>query len=250
MKKMIFCGLLLILESCLCFAKTWVVGTDQSNPPMASKTDSSSHFIGFEIDIMNEICKRLSLICVYKAVTANQIISQLEANQIDLAIDSIIIPGDQIPGMTFSLPYLPSNAQFMTLQSSKIQNFMEIADKIIGVSFGAFQAGLKSDMYLKHIFNTKLKIKGYRNMADLLAALDDHKVDIIFTNQVSVNYWYYNNASLYKLIGNPIHTGNGYGILTTTKYEDLSKDMNAVIQQIMNDGTYTMLYKRYFSEFH
>jgi arginine transport system substrate-binding protein len=230
-------------------ADSLVIGTDQTNPPMATKTDSASHFIGFEVDIMNEICFRLHLTCIYKAVVTNKIIQKLESKEIDLAISSIIIPNIPIEGLIFSLPYLPSNAQFMTLKSSSIKSFLEISHKTIGVSFGAFQEDLTSDMFLKHIFNSSLKIKGYQNIADLLSALNNRKVDIIFANQVAADYWYYNNTSLYKFIGEPIHTGNGYGILATVKYQDLIQDINTTIHQIMADGTYDRLNERYFLNF-
>lgn len=250
MKWIFLCSCLLMFTlNGQCNAEALVIGTDQINPPMATKTDSASHFIGFEVDMMNEICYRLHLTCTYKAVVANQIIQKLESEEIDLAISSIIIPSVRLQGLIFSLPYLPSNAQFMTLKSSSIKSFLEISDKTIGVSLGAFQANLTSDMYLKHMFNARLKIKGYHNMAELLSALEDHKVDIIFANQVATDYWYYNNSSLYRFVGGPIHTGNGYGILATVKYQHLIEDINTTIHQLMADGTYDMLYQRYFSDF-
>ena len=250
MKWIFLCsGMLMFLLNGPCHAESLVIGTDQINPPMARKTDSSSHFIGFEVDIMNEICSRLRLICSYKAVVANQIIPKLQSKEIDLAISTIIIPNIKLEGFIFSLPYLPSNGQFMTLQSSSIKNFVEISNKTIGVSLGAFEENLIKDMQLKHIFNSKLKIKGYRNMAELLSALNTHKVDTIFANKVSLDYWYRNNSSLYRFVGTPVQTGNGYGILATEKYQPLIDDINKTIHQIMADGTYDMLYERYFSDF-
>lgn len=249
MKWMILCCCLILSFFKSAYAETLVIGTDQINPPMATKTDNSSHFIGFEVDMMNEICARLKLTCIYRAVIANEIISALETKKIDLAISSIVIPNFHLDGLIFSLPYLPSNAQFMTLKTSPINNFMEIPGKTIGVSLGAFQNNLSSDMYLKHLFDANLKIIGFHNMAELLAALDDHKVDVIFANQVAVDYWYYNNSALYKFIGKPVHIGNGYGILTTAKYSHLIDAVNEVIHQIMIDGTYDLIYQRYFTSF-
>ncbi len=250
MKWIFLCsGMLMFLLNGPCHAESVVIGTDQINPPMARKTDSSSHFIGFEVDIMNEICSRLHLTCAYQAVVANQIIQKLQSTEIDLAINTIIIPNTKLEGLIFSLPYLPSNAQFMTLQSSSIKNFVDISNNTIGVSLGAFQENLAKDMYLKHIFNSKLKIKGYHNMAELLSALETHKVDTIFSNKVTLDYWYYNNSSLYRMVGEPVQTGNGYGILATEKYQPLIEDINKAIHQIMADGTYDRLYERYFSDF-
>lgn len=241
----------LVMNICYatCYAENVVIGVDQMNPPMSTKTDSASHFMGFEIEIMNAVCSKLKLSCSYHEVIANEILNELDAGHIDLAMDSIAIPKFHMEGLIFSLPYLTSNAQFMTLSTSNMSSFSEIGDKTIGVRLGAFQRNLESDMFLKHIFKTKLQIMGYRTMAELLTALRDHDVDVIFANKVSVDYWHDNNKHLYKYIGNPLQIGNGYGILATSKHEHLMIAINDTIHKMMEDGSYDIIYQHYFAPF-
>ena len=247
-RKWIFFLLSLILST-LCYAKRWVIGVDQINPPMSTRTDSVDHFIGFEIDIMNEICKRTHLECGYQAVRASHIIAALEQGKIDFAINSIIIPKFRLNGLVMSLPYLPSYGQFMSLASSSIKSVSDIPKKTIGVRLGAFQVNLDSDMYIKHIFIEPPKIKTYYTISELLAALEEKEVDVIFTNKYATNYWYNTNQGLYKFIGEPAYLGSGYGIMATTQYEPVIATMNSAIQAMMDDGTYDKLYQRYFANF-
>lgn len=234
----------------LAYAKVFVVGVDQINPPMSMRTDSDDHFIGFEIDIMNEICSRLRIDCAYHAVHANQIILSLEAGKIDFAIDSIIIPRFRLYGLILSLPYLPSYGQFMTLaNTTSITTVPDIAKKIIGVRTGVFQVNIDSDMYIKHIFSNTPTIKTYRTISELLAALEEKDVDVIFTNQYATNYWYNVNQGLYKFIGDPAYLGNGYGIMSLTKNQAIMASINSTIKIMMDDGTYAKIYQRYFAGF-
>lgn len=233
----------------LCYAKTYIIGVDQINPPMSMRTDSADHFIGFEIDIMNEICARLHLECTYQAVRANQIITNLELGKIDFAIDSIIIPKFRLYGLILSLPYLPSYGQFVTLKNSPITKIEDIPNNTIGVRLGAFQVNVDSDMYIKHMFPKPPKIATYYTISELLEALEDHEVDVMFINRYAANYWNNANQNLYKFIGEPAYLGNGYGIMSITQNSPIMSSINGVITAMMNDGTYAKIYQRYFANF-
>ena len=238
-----------ITVHCFCYAKTYVIGVDQINPPMSMRTDSADHFIGFEIDIMTEICARLRMDCAYKAVRASQIIANLELSKIDFAIDSIIIPKFRLYGLVLSLPYLSSYGQFMALSSSSIKTTDDIPNKVIGVRLGAFQVNVDSDMYIKHMFKQTPKIKMYYTISELLEALEDKEVDVIFVNRYASNYWNNANKGLYKFIGDAADLGNGYGIMSTTQNQSLMSSINATIVAMMDDGTYDRIFQRYFATF-
>lgn len=250
MKWMKIVGLVFVfIVHNVCAAKPLVIGVDQINPPLSMRTDNASHFIGFEIDIMNEICSRLRVACTYQAVIANQVISALEMERIDFAINTITIPSFRLYGLILSLPYLPSYAQFLTLKNSSIEKTADIPGKVIGVRLGAFQATIDSDMYIKHMFTEPPKIKGYYTISELFAALTDREVDVVFANKYAMNYWYNINQDLYKYIGDPTYLGNGYGIMSLAKNQAMMSNMNGAIKKMMDDGTYARIYKRYFVNF-
>lgn len=242
-------AVLCISLHCFCYAKTFVIGVDQINPPMSIRTDSADHFIGFEIDMMNEICARTKIDCSYQAISANQIISNLERGKIDFAIDSIIIPKFRLYGLILSLPYLPSYGQFMALRGSSIETTEDIPNKTVGVRLGAFQMNIDSDMYIKHMFKQPPTIKTYYTISELLEALNDKEVDVIFVNRYASNYWSNTNKGLYKFIGNAAYLGNGYGIMSTIQYQGIMSSINATIVAMMDDGTYDKIYQRYFANF-
>lgn len=234
---------------CFCYAKTFVIGVDQINPPMSIRTDSADHFIGFEIDMMNEICARMRMDCAYQAVPASQIIATLELGTIDFAIDSIIIPKFRLYGLILSLPYLPSYGQFMTLQDSPINTTEDIPNKTIGVRLGAFQVNVDSDMYIKHMFKQTPTIKTYYTISELLEALNNKEVDVIFVNRYATNYWFNTNKGVYKYVGEAAYLGNGYGIMSTTQNQTIMSSINSTIVAMMDDGTYDKIYQRYFANF-
>ncbi|MDP3560924.1 MAG: transporter substrate-binding domain-containing protein [Legionellaceae bacterium] len=239
----------------LCLATTTyafqpiVVGIAPEDPPLSSRTDNKSHFMGFEVDIMNALCTQLKLSCVYKEIKVSEILPALESGKIDIAIAAILIPSDPIPGFIFSHPYLPSNAQFMTLKASDIKTVNDLSNKRIGVRLGTLNHGKYFENFIQNMFQNQLTVKEYLTMPDLLAALSNQNVDAIFSNEIPLQYWFKNNMNFYKMVGAPIPIGNGYGLMTTTKQSVLIQNMNQVMLAMMADGRYTLIYNTYFESF-
>lgn len=227
-------------------AQRLIIGTTSQYPPLASQSDQKNHFFGFEIDIMNAICDRLQVQCEYKPLVVSTIAPQLIAGHIDMAIAAISIPSIPIEGFIFSLPYLQSSAQFMTLKQSAINEPRDIRNKRVGVRRGPIERGRLFENFILRMYNNELTVVEYLTMSDLLTALSNKDVDLIFANAVAVNYWYVNNENFYKLIGTKIPIGNGYGIISTTKYSTLMPLINEALRAMMGDGTYLRIYMDYF----
>ena len=224
-----------------------LIGVSTDNPPFSIQSDGKNHFYGFEIDLMNEICNRIKVKCEYKPVIVSEITSELSSGHIDLAIAAIIRPPTPLNGFIFSVPYLPSGAKFMALKESEINTPNDIINKTVGVRRGTLGAGhLFEDLILKK-YNNTIKISEYITTEDIFMALTNKEVDIIFTNEAVVKYWYYNNMELYKIIGATIPVGDGYVIMATTRYEALVEKINQALFKIFSDGTYQRIYNTYLS---
>lgn len=216
------------------------VGTVTNNPPLASRA-GNNHFFGFEIDIMLEICKRLSMNCQFKALTMKDIQAQLMAQKIDVAIATYIISSAPPVGFIYSLPYLASNAEFMVNVESSITTQDQIKDKKVGVRHGTLFDDLLYKMYGDNVTIVK-----YNIMNELLAALDNNDIDAILTDAVAADDWVITSEGEYRIVGDQIPIGNGYGILANLGQEALIAQINKAIQDMMLDGSYVRIYSSYF----
>jgi len=246
---------------CLFFAVMWffctityaisiTIGTTSNNPPLASQADTKNHFFGFEIDIMNALCTRLSLTCAYLPIQIGQLLSYFQSGSIDIALAQVIRPSRPVPGFVFSLPYLKAGGRLMTLASSSINTPKDLVNKTIGVRLGTFGQQTVFQYYLLNLYQNQVKIKGYYLQNDLMGALSNNQVDAVFSVSVILDYWNNNNSGLYKPIGGIYDIpGNGYGIMATDKYTDLMNQINAELLKMRADGTYDTIYNRYFQTF-
>lgn len=241
MKPLLF--LVLLLAFPLSHARTLLIGTTSQNPPFASMADKKDHFYGFDIDIMGAICQRIKTHCQFTPITFNNLFTELAAGKIDLAIAAIIITDFRQQQFLFSLPYLESNAQFLTRKDSSISKPEDIANKKIGVRLGTPFKKLAHTLY-----KDQITIVEFSGMSDLLNALNNNTVDIVLTNTAAAKYWFANNSDTYKLIGTEIPTGEGYGIMANPSNSKLIQQINQELVDMEADGTYLQIYTRYFDD--
>lgn len=223
-------------------AQSLNIGVMPNNPPLSSLTDKKNHYSGFEITLMQEICKRINEPCLFQSVIMKQIQSDLMEQKIDLAIASYIIADKPPAGFIYSLPYLASNAEFIINNNTKITTFSDLENKTIGVRHGT----LFDDLLVK-LFGEKVTISEFMTIDELVSALNNKDIDAALTDAVAADYWVLNSAGQYRTIGNKIPIGNGYGILANVGQEVLIGRINQALQKMMIDGAYVNIYSDYFS---
>ncbi len=223
------------------FAKTYLVGTSSDNPPFGTIASQHDIFFGFDIDMMTEICKRIKIDCKFKSHLFNDLFGNLKAGKIDLAIAAIIITPDRQENFLFSLPYLQSDARFITLHQSPIKQPSDIGGKTVGTRLGTPFKDLAIELY-----KNKITLIDYSTIPIMLDALSHNKVDIILMGDEPAKFWNVNNTGVYKLIGSKIPIGKGYGIMANKGQDALMKRINQALLNMEEDGTYLQIYTRYF----
>ena len=222
------------------YAGQLIIGTLAYDPPFETTSDNKGNFFGFDIDIMNEVCNRLQEKCHYKPLTFEKILSETQSGQIDLAIAGIsIMPNRQLLYL-FSLPYLASRAGLLAKSNSTIKTIEDIQGKHIGVEAGTLFKTLALNKF------PGVQITEYDTQNDLFQAVADDDVDLILLDEASAQYWMTNNGVSFKSVGKPIPMGVGYGIMANLSNSTLINRVNNALISMENDGSYLVIYKRYF----
>lgn len=239
MKLILF--LALFLSNLLAYGNPLVVGVGQFAPPFSSSIGNSSHYFGFCIDLMNELCARMHETCEYKATELGQTqINDLHQEIIDITFLTKPISLSNTSDYLYSLPYIPSSGQFLTLSGSDLSSLDALTGKKIGVIAAT---SLKNTFLAK--YSDPKNIYEYDNITDMMAALNAHQIDAVLMN-ASVAKYVVNNIGRLKLLGQPMQLGMGYGIIALRKNAALIDKINKALLQIEADGTYTRIYNKYF----
>lgn len=239
MRKIILLLTFLLLSPL--YAQTINIGILLYNPPFEMEADQKNHFFGFEIDIMMELCKRMQADCHFIPLTFAEIFTKLLDDKIDLGLGSISITEQRRANYLFSLPYMKSTARFITKIDSQIHGIDDIRDKRVGTVEGSLFKAIVLEK-----FNHEVEIVEYPTLAEVFQALADGKVEIVIADEGAAKYWATNNSDSFKLVGNEIPIGIGYGIMANKKHKELIETINRLLLDIEADGSYLKIYKRYF----
>ncbi|QMT61807.1 transporter substrate-binding domain-containing protein [Legionella sp. PC997] len=229
---------ILLVITPLAYSNTVIVGVSKSAPPF-SAIDGSNHYFGFCIDLMDEICKRLNITCEYKPVTMKNQLAILNAGDIDITFPPSPIPQSLSANYVYSLPFMTSDGQFLTM-SSNIKTIKDLKNKKIGT----LEASDLEDTLA--LYTSRDNIKSYPKISLMITALLNNNVDAIILNINIFKYLTINKVINFKPVGKPIVLGNGYGILALPKNTALINGINKVLLQMENDGTYETIYNKYF----
>jgi len=112
------------------------VGANIGNVPWEFQ-DGSGNYVGFEIDLVKEVGRRLGRKVDIVNIPFNGLFSAVQSGRIDIAISSITITEKRLGSVSFTQPYYDS-AQSLTVSSkSPAGGLGDMQDKVIGVDTGS-----------------------------------------------------------------------------------------------------------------
>lgn len=238
--KYLFAGIISLIINSSLYSGNILIGTSTYDPPFVMATGNSGSLFGFEIDLMNEVCKRTHNTCQYKPFTFEKLLAEVSAGKVDIAVASITITEERQLSWIFSMPYLVSKAGLLTKTPNNINNFNDVHEKKIGMVAGTVFKAFSQTRFPDAI------IREYTTQPALFQAMGNNDVDLIILDYVTAQYWINNNDHLFKLIGSPMNLGTGYGVMTAPDKSALISQINKALDDMQNDGTYLSIYQRYF----
>jgi polar amino acid transport system substrate-binding protein len=154
-------------------------GIDRTPFPPFYTEDSSGHWSGFEVDLMEAVCAEMRARCEIVATPWNSMIAALEAGTIDVIWSSMTATRERAAVIDFSDPYYDTHAVLLTAGSSALDPSRPatLAGKRIGVI-----GETPHEAYLRAHFPDALVLPA----ADLdanHAALAEGRVDAVFEDQ-------------------------------------------------------------------
>ncbi|KTC65839.1 arginine ABC transporter substrate-binding protein (plasmid) [Legionella adelaidensis] len=231
--------LMLLMVTLTCFSAVQI-GVPIYDPPF-SVNDPVSGPRGADINLMNEVCKRLAWTCSYTPMRYFDLYPALLKNQVDFVIGSLVITSDKKTEFSFSIPYLVAKGSFLVLASSKVESVEDLK----GQSVGALTGRVYID-YLQQNFIGELTTIPFEDQSNMVLALKSEKIAAIFINHLSAAYLQNQHSDIIKILPEEYNVGEGLGIAATLENNDKIDEINKVLLQIQSDGTFIKLYNTTF----
>ena len=234
---------LCMMFSSVSFCQTLIVGSSKYNPPFISwiNKDGQDIAYGYDVDFIQEVCRRLHEVCKIKPYRFDELFDTLQGNKVDLIISSIIVTEHRKEHFIFSVPYLESNAQYITTANSNLNKMSDIENKKVGAKQGTPYGDLAK------IVTKNNSIIFYDSIDDMFIGLQNKEIDVCIMDYESAKYWMASNPDLYKYVGGKIEIGEGYAIMLNKNNTALRDKINQAILNMEDDGTFLKMYSQYFN---
>lgn len=244
---------LLALFSCAATAREIKVG-EQCNYPPFDYRDASGTLKGFEIDITQEIGKRIGANVKFVCMDFDGLIPALLSKKIDMIASSMSITDARKKSIDFSIPYRSSVGRFVGHKGLGLHPIgadgkpdpKALAGKIVGV-----QRSSTNDSYLAAEF-PGVKIARYDSAENMLLDLVAGRIDLALVGPVKVETDFLDtpDGKDYEFIGPeidaPKYFGEGVGVGFRKGDTALRDEVNKALQGMFADGTYKAINLRYW----
>lgn len=220
-------------------------------PPFTSQ-NAQGKWVGFEVDLMNAVCKAENLKCEMVGVAWDGIIPALNSHKIDVIWSSMSITPEREKVIDFTDKYYNTPAEIIAPKSEKLpltlKDFSALDGKTIGVQTSTTHAA-----FVQKYLKGKAKIKTYDTQDNADADLVAGRIDAAVADSIALNTFLKSPDGKDMEVKLVIPAdfdrsvfGDGVGGGVRKSDTALKAKLNAGIKKIRADGTYQKIAKKYF----
>lgn len=214
------------------------VGAYPANPPWENKTESGA-FEGFEVDIVNEIARRMGTTAEFQGMDFKALFVASASRRADMVISSLTITDERLANQSFTQPYFQGALGIGVREDSDLAGVEGLAGKTVGsvaTSFG--EAWLKENAGTLGQAGTK----SYDSTANMLTDLQNGRIDAAVNDIVGMRYAFTQMQGL--KVGAEVTTGEKFAMMLPKGSEHLDQ-VNQIISDMKTDGTMAALHEKW-----
>ena len=207
-----------------------------SYPPFGFIEDGKQ--VGFDVDLGNEIARRMGVKLTFEAIDFRGIIAALTSGRVDLLITGMVYTPDRAQRIDYSEPYFDGGVAAAFPPDRPISKPDDIIGKRVGVEIGS--AG---DKYVREKYESRVEIKTYDTVFLALKDLENGRLDVFVGSVAPMRYILRNMPTLKasETWDSRIQAAN-----TRKEDKDLLKEINTHLLAMKKDGTYNKLVSKWF----
>ncbi|WP_322012885.1 transporter substrate-binding domain-containing protein [Paraburkholderia sp. J12] len=221
------------------------LGIDPSYPPMDAKAPDGS-VKGFDVDLGNEICRRIHAHCQWVELEFSGMIPALQARKIDAIMSSMAITEKREQQILFTSKLFQFKSRLVARQGAALgTTAAALAGKQIGV-----QSGTQFESFAQaHWAPAGVHVVAYKSQDEVFEDLINGRLDGALLGTVEADYGFLRTPAGkgFAFSGEPISMGDrGVGIGLRKDETALQAQMNGAIAAMLKDGTYAQIAHKYF----
>ncbi len=217
------------------------MGVSADFPPFESYADDAVTFVGFDIDLMQEICNRLGMELQIQDMNFDAIVAAVQTGKLDVGVSGITITDERKESVAFSDPYFVASQSILVQKDSPITSYEDLVN---GDYTAGVQLGTTGDIMASEKISGR--VSQYEKYGDALAALLAGKNDcMVLDTGVADAFATANDLVVVGTFGEATDSEN-YGIAIAKENTELLEKVNGALAEMKEDGFIDELTAKYF----
>ena len=219
-------------------SKTLNVGANIGNVPWEFQ-DASGAYVGFEIELVTEIARRLGDKVNVVNTPFNGLFAAVQSGRIDLAVSSITITKKRLETVSFAQPYYDSDQSLTVATDSVLKSLDGFKGKTVGVDTGSTGAMWATE----HAAQYGYIIREYTGLNPAMLDLKSGRIEGYISDIPALQYYAKVTGGV-KVIQR-LATGEQYSVMFA-KNSPLATKLNTQINLLKKSGYLAALHKKWF----
>jgi len=224
-------------------------GIEAAYPPFESKS-ASGQLQGFDIDVGNAVCAKLTMKCVWIENAFDGLIPALQARKFDVINSAMNITDKRKQSIEFTKPIYVVPIVMVARRSSGL---LPDAKSLQGKRVGVLQASSQEDFLKRHWASAGVTVVSYGDQDQVYADLVAGRLDAAVQEAQTAQDGFLGKSAGqdYAIVGKPLSDpstlgeGTGWGLRKGDK--TLVAKVDAALDALKKDGTLTSLSQKYFN---
>ena len=221
------------------------LGIDPTYPPMDVKMPDGT-VTGFDVDLANEICRRIAMHCQWVEMEFSGMIPALQARKIDAIISSMAITEKRMQQIAFSTKLFQFKSRLIAKTGAPVTVSAEgLRGKRIGV-----QSGTQFETYAQKNWQSGgVEVVAYQSQEGVFEDLMAGRLHAALLGSVEADNGFLKTprGKGFGFVGGPLEMGDhGTGIGLRKDDVALKASIDSAITGMRADGTYQKIAHKYF----
>ncbi|MDR2841601.1 MAG: amino acid ABC transporter substrate-binding protein [Spirochaetaceae bacterium] len=223
----------------------FVLGLDESFPPMGFRDPDTNEIVGYDIDLAKEVCKRLGVEFLAQPINWNAKEQELRTGKIDCIWNGFTITEERKKEILYSPPYL-ANAQVVIVnENSPVKTLADLAGKTVDT-----QKGSSSVDAIDAMPDFKASLKSVIELDNFLTAfmdLESGRADAVVADLVVGNYDINKTGKKFVKLEETLGTEQ-FGIGFRKNDKALEEKVWSILLEMESEGVIAEISKKWFNE--
>ena len=249
MKSKIFAtlpaGVMALASFAASAADTLRVGTHPTFAPFEFLDSSSREYVGFDMDMIREIGKRMIVVMEFFYMGFDGLIPALMTNNIDIVVSGVTITEERNKRVDFCEPYYQSGQCLMIRvgDEAKYQKIEDLHNKTIAVQIGTTGADKAKDI-------PGAKVTNYNATSEAFMALTSRNAEAVVHDRPVLAYFMKTQPRMSQSLQlqPAIEDAQQYGFAVKKGNKELLDKLNKGLEAGRQAGEAKQIYSKWFAQ--